>query len=403
METRGPLWALIDVYGNSTAIEFVDIRHHLNNSRRNCASNSCDSTPDEVERIMCPMQQMSIHQRENEELNLPILRYQPSHLNFTPMCLHRTRGRNVRFNSSRSVASRLDTEFCQGYVFTGRPLQIGERIVVQILATEPMFQGCLGLGLTSCDPSTLTSADLPDDSNFLLDRPEYWVISRDFTRTLNVGDEISFFISASGEVQISRNGAAPCVVIHVDQSLKLWAFFDVYGSTRKVRVLSYSGPTTPIRNSQPRIITTPSNSESMNSLNTQSELRRNSVMHPSSNARVQVAPSANGGAVVSVIIPPTHSSVINQQGTPLPAVAHHSHHSSQNSVHNQNGHGIHPSHYPAGQGHSGQHILAPVPGPISPLPGNIMAPLPSTATGTMLSTCSNTYIEVRNSLFTYCF
>lgn len=34
VETRGPLWAMIDVYGNSTAIELLDARHQLNNSRR---------------------------------------------------------------------------------------------------------------------------------------------------------------------------------------------------------------------------------------------------------------------------------------------------------------------------------------------------------------------------------
>jgi len=33
VETRGPVWALVDVYGNSTAVEFVDFRHQLNNSR----------------------------------------------------------------------------------------------------------------------------------------------------------------------------------------------------------------------------------------------------------------------------------------------------------------------------------------------------------------------------------
>lgn len=408
VETRGPLWALIDVYGNSTAIEFVDIRHQLNNSRRGGASNSCDSTPDEVERIVCPMQQVSIHQRENEELSLPGIRHQPGHLNFTTMPLHRTRGRNVRFNSNRNIASRIDTEFCQGYIFTARPLQISERIVIQILATEPMFQGCLGLGLTSCDPSTLQGSDLPDDSNFLLDRPEYWVISRDFTRTLNVGDEISFFISHSGEVQISRNGGVPCVIIHVDQTLKLWAFFDIYGSTRRVRVLSSphnAQPTTPTRHSQSRIIT-PTNSESMNSLNSQSEMRRNSVIHAQSNQRVccvapadiQVQPSPNGGAVLSVILPPTHANLINQNA-PVPITTHHSHHSSQNSVHSQNNHNPHPSHYPVNHNHPSQHVMAPVPvpGPLSPVP-SVMAPIPSSSsnaitTGTMMSTCSSTYIE----------
>lgn len=194
------------------------------------------------------MQQMNI-QQQSEELSLPLLRYQSPQLSYQAMPLHRTRGRNVRFmNSNRSVAYRTDSEFCQGYVFSSRTLQIGERIVVQILGTEPMFQGSLGLGLTSCDPATLTQADLPDDSNFLLDRPEYWVLSRDFARNLNKGDEISFCISQNGEVQISRNGGSPLVVIHVDETLRLWAFFDIYGSTQRIRVLSSPSPISPARN-----------------------------------------------------------------------------------------------------------------------------------------------------------
>lgn len=115
-------------------------------------------TPDEVDRITYPMQQLHIHQvanqngnvnavAQNQELTLPLLRYQHYGVNYQAMPLHRTKGRNVRFcGGNRSVAMRTDTEFCQGYVFTSRPLQIAERIVVQILATEPMFQGCLGLG-----------------------------------------------------------------------------------------------------------------------------------------------------------------------------------------------------------------------------------------------------------------
>ncbi|XP_018580146.1 protein neuralized isoform X2 [Anoplophora glabripennis] len=399
VETRGPLWCLIDVYGNSTAIEFVDIRHQLNNS----SSTRCGGThayeivaprADPVERITYPMQQMTIQQaapREPEEMTLPLLRYQPSHLNYQAVPFHRTRGRNVRFMSSnRSVGFRTDSEFCQGYVFTSRPLQIGERIVVQILATEPMFQGCLGLGLTSCDPSTLTQNDLPDDSNFLLDRPEYWVLSRDFARNLNKGDEISFCISQIGEVQISRNGGAPLVVIHVDQTLRLWAFFDIYGSTQRIRVLSCPSPVSPARNPERRIIT-PTASESINSINSQSEIRRNSAMQQSANSRlccvapadIQVQPSANGGTVLSVILPPTHASIINAPAAPLP-VNHH-HHSSQNSV------SSHPSQHIGHPGHSNHS-----PSPISPVAGTVMAPVPTSSavpSGTMMSTCSSNYVE----------
>uniref|UniRef100_A0A1Y1LAX8 Protein neuralized n=1 Tax=Photinus pyralis TaxID=7054 RepID=A0A1Y1LAX8_PHOPY len=334
VETRGPLWALIDVYGNSTAVEFVDIRHQLNNNRRNLVLNSCDTTPEEIDRIVYPMQGLNI--QRDEEMNVPPLRYQPPSLNFAPVSLHRTRGRNVRFNSNRNIAARIDTEFCQGYVFTPRPLQLGERIVIQVISTEPMFEGYLGLGLTSCDPANLQTSDLPDDSNFLLDRPEYWVISKDFARHLNRGDEISFCIAPNGEVQISKNGGNSSVVIHVDQTLRLWAFFDIYGSTQRIRVLSC--PPSPVRNPERRIV--------------QSD-------------------SVNGIAVLSVILPSNHTNVVSPQ-----AVSGNAHHSSQNSVHSQNNNNNHASHC----------LVAPIPQSSS----QQHAPIP---TGTMLSGYSSTYIE----------
>jgi hypothetical protein len=63
-------------------------------------------------------------------------------------------------------------------VFTGEPLVPGERIVVQILATENMYIGSLAFGLTSCDPAGLDPDRLPEDSDMLLDRSEYWVVSK---------------------------------------------------------------------------------------------------------------------------------------------------------------------------------------------------------------------------------
>lgn len=364
VETRGPLWAIIDVYGNSTEIEFVDIRHQLNNNRRNNVLNSCDNTPEEIDRIVFPMQAMNINQRDNEESSLQPLRYQPAGLNalpFTPVQLHRTRGRNVKFNSNRTIAWRTDTEFCQGYVFTPKPVQLGERVVIQVLSTETMFQGYLGLGLTSCDPANLQSGDLPDDSNFLLDRPEYWVISKEFARHLVRGDEISFCISPNGEVQISKNGGAPSVVIHVDQTLKLWAFFDIYGSTQRIRVLS--SPPSPARNTERRILTpTATPSESM-----------------------------NGIAVLSVILPPSHANLLNQQTAS--AAQHRSHHSSLNSIQNQSNNS-HSSHYAANHSHPSHHAVTQPPTTSSlcqPAPTSVIAPIP---TGTMLSNYSNTYIEV---------
>ncbi|KAF5290879.1 hypothetical protein FQA39_LY14559 [Lamprigera yunnana] len=342
VDARGPLWALIDVYGNSTAIEFIDIRHQLNNNRRNLALSGCDSTNEEVDRMVYPMQALNLHQRDEE---LPSLKYQLPSLSFASMTLHRTRGRNVKFNSNRSVASRIDNEFCQGYVFTPRPLQLGERIVIQILSTDAMFQGYLGLGLTSCDPSNLQPGDLPDDSNFLLDRPEYWVISKDFARNLHSGDEISFCIAPNGEVRINKNGGISSAVIHVDQTLRLWAFFDIYGSTKRIRVLNC--PPSPLRNADRRIVT-PVNSEPI-----------------------------NGIALLSVILPTSRPN-INQSSQ-----AHHAQQSLALSQNNNNASHCVTSH----------HMLTPVSTGVTNQPHSSISVVAPVQSATMLSGCSNAYIE----------
>ncbi|CAG5076024.1 Similar to neur: Protein neuralized (Drosophila melanogaster) [Cotesia congregata] len=266
VETRGPLWAVIDVYGNSTAIEFLDPnRQHFNNIRRGVEhSNEDNAQPsrhtamddasnagrDIVEKIIVPtMQNMVLHHGPEPDVDLPGLRFQPSGVLFAPLPFHPVRGRNIRFSNQQCVATRNDTEFCHGYAFTNRPLILGERLVVQILSTEPMYVGALALGLTSCDPARLTAEDLPDDSDLLLDRPEYWVVSKDVASSPQPGDEIAFTVTHYGEVQMSKNGGPPNIVMHVDQSLQLWAFVDVYGSTQRVRMLA-SRPSSPPRQRQ---------------------------------------------------------------------------------------------------------------------------------------------------------
>lgn len=176
---------------------------------------------------------------------------------------------------------------------------LGERLVVQVLATEPMYIGALALGLTSCDPARLTMDDLPDDSDLLLDRPEYWVVSKDVASSPQPGDEIAFTVTHYGEVQMSKNGGPANVVMHVDQSLQLWAFVDVYGSTQRVRMLA-SRPSSPPRQRPQSLTTTTTTVQQLhnsNNSNAATELSRFSEM-------VQVKPAVGGGTVLVVNLPP---------------------------------------------------------------------------------------------------
>lgn len=234
----GPLWTVIDVYGNCTKIEYLDARMFLYEQYAEKSPSKMSSASQHnisASRVLPSMESLSSHiDRSTSRNNLNAS--MQSLLN--PVAFHRTRGRNIVFSADGMVATRDRTEFSQGYVFSARPLCAGEKLIVQVLRTDPMYSGALAFGLTSCNPGTLSPHDLPDDSDDLLDRPEYWVVSKDIASRPVNGDELIFSITLSGEVQMRKNGSAPTTIMHVDQDLQLWAFFDVYGSTQSIRVLS---------------------------------------------------------------------------------------------------------------------------------------------------------------------
>lgn len=316
VETRGPLWTLIDIYGNCSAIEFLDSRIYMyqQQQQQQHSHQHARRSNDAIVDGIIPTFQSSVNINEETpaavnrscgDINRWCSNNSNGASNVNAIPFHRTKGRNIVLSADRLVATRADTEFCQGYVFTARPLRIGEKIIVQILRTEHMYVGALALGLTSCDPATLQSTDLPDDSDMLLDRPEYWVVSKDVASTPVRGDEICFCVTPSGEVQISKNGGPATVVMHVDQSLQLWAFLDVYGSTQSVRLFSQpiQAPTSPRRLHVPM----PS-SESVNSLNSQ-------VSQQSENQRKIAQMAAAQRALISV--PSTGDMILQTGGTVL--------------------------------------------------------------------------------------
>lgn len=315
VETRGPLWTLIDIYGNCSAIEFLDSRIYMYQQQNHHTQRSAESI---VDSIIPTFQSVNMNDdtavvnRSCGDINRWCNNSNGINNGLNPIPFHRTKGRNVSLSSDRYVATRADTEFCQGYVFTARPLRIGEKITVQILRTDHVYVGALALGLTSCDPASLQSTDLPDDSDMLLDRPEYWVVSKDVASTPVRGDEISFCVTANGEVQISKNGGPATIVMHVDQSLQLWAFLDVYGSTQSVRL--FSQPMSPAMPTSPRRLQIPMpSSESVNSLNSQvsqqSENQRK-VAQMAAQRLISVPTTGDmilqtGGTVLVVNLPPT--------------------------------------------------------------------------------------------------
>ena len=109
-----------------------------------------------------------------------------------------TTGRNVSVSPDGTIAVRRANEYCNAYVFTRNPCRLDDALCISILAIDASFTGSLAFGFTCCDPASLRTNLLPDDSDFLLDRPEYWVVNKDVCAEPEVDDELIFHLTKEG-------------------------------------------------------------------------------------------------------------------------------------------------------------------------------------------------------------
>jgi len=110
-----------------------------------------------------------------------------------------TTGRNVFVSPDGTIAVRRANEYCNAYVFARNPCRLDDALCISILAIDASFSGSLAFGLTCCDPSALWTDLLPDDSDLLLDRPEYWVVNKDVCAGPEVGDQLIFHLTKEGK------------------------------------------------------------------------------------------------------------------------------------------------------------------------------------------------------------
>ncbi|XP_074640822.1 protein neuralized-like [Tubulanus polymorphus] len=233
------VWPLVDVYGNTIAVEFCDgpqvINTDIGIGPTLPLSTPNNVRPKSTERVSNP--------------NLPV-RY---HTITGSLLFNDFHGRNIQISDDKRYATRKPEEYCNAYGFTARPIRWGEKMVIQIQGIDRSFVGGLAFGLTSCNPASIDSDSLPDDADLLLDRREYWVVNKNLCVNPELGDELTIKVADTGEVYYGRNDKDLNCLMHVDTTLPLWAFFDLYGNITKVKSLGVCGETqrSPGQMSQP--------------------------------------------------------------------------------------------------------------------------------------------------------
>uniref|UniRef100_A0A6F7PS48 Neuralized n=1 Tax=Haemonchus contortus TaxID=6289 RepID=A0A6F7PS48_HAECO len=223
-----PVWIIVDIYGNSVAVEFVDPSdfHVPCSASITSRLTSISSTINDsaiVEPAVASSQQLQLGATSSSP-------------NFDSLRFHQMAGRHISLNSLRNIATRCGSEYTQGYVFSERPIRNNEKVVIEVIGVQQLYKGGLAFGVTCCDPSTLRSTDLPDDSSDLIEMPQYWVGIKDIALQPRVNTVLSFWITDTGEVKFEKDQGFPRTVLHVDNTLPLYMYFDLYGSTQAIKM-----------------------------------------------------------------------------------------------------------------------------------------------------------------------
>lgn len=238
VDTKKPLYAIFDIYGNTTGIRLLN--NYRPNPNDRIFMNSRQSNGQNVQQNRSIRNRPIIIEQQTPIINKNI------ETGIRPLRLHETCGQFIRMNRNRDMAFRSDCEFCQGYIFTEAPIVKNTWIVVRIIKTDPQFVGSFAMGLTSCKPDNINALKLPKDSLDLLDRSEYWVVKKDLLgngRTCKEGDQFAFRVNECGVVSVMQNfdKKTERVLMHVDMSLSLWMFFDLFGATVGVQMFQFDG------------------------------------------------------------------------------------------------------------------------------------------------------------------
>lgn len=266
VDTRTPLWALIDIYGNTTAIEMVEDELVLNN--RNDILRNVSVGAGNMEDLIRQMEELGGDQgpilltpeapsgAEGSDgvpprlpfppvRSRPIMQHSPATMSpWARLTFHHTLGPNARLDpEDRMIAERCDLGERRAFVFVSRALYPNERLLVKVVGMDAELSGSLSFGLTTCNPASLADqpTELPSDLDSLLDRPEYWVFQKDISCSLY--DELVFVTADDGKVQCSQNNGPFKTIMYVDGTQKFYAFFDIAGRVTKIRLVgSKRGP-----------------------------------------------------------------------------------------------------------------------------------------------------------------
>ena len=132
--------------------------------------------------------------------------------------------------------------FGSSFVFSSRPIQINEVIVLQIIEIEQRASGSLSIGFTSCDPSLLTENHIRLTRNELIETNSYvWLVEHDVFDKAVPNDTIKIRIDGYYNVLIKLSNQPEKIIMNVffGETSPLYLFIDLFGRTTGIRIMNF--------------------------------------------------------------------------------------------------------------------------------------------------------------------
>jgi len=151
------------------------------------------------------------------------------------MKFHNVHGIAINLSRGKSIATRSDSYFCQGIVFSDQPIQVNHKLCLELTLSQS-WSGALRVGVTTHNPEKLAQNDLPRYAVPNLAKKEgYWIrpINEAF---VNQGSKVTIYLSSQGALQLFVDGEhkGACLTgLPVDKAL--WVCLDLYGNTKSAK------------------------------------------------------------------------------------------------------------------------------------------------------------------------
>ncbi|XP_077975242.1 E3 ubiquitin-protein ligase NEURL1B-like [Styela clava] len=230
VDVTSPLWALFDVYGNTTSLELVSrMEDQIVDIGVNDRNSSGMSTLMPVH-LPSDMPRFAREKLCTDE-------------HIIPMTFSATMGKQLKCRNLIQL-TRKDDVIESSLAFTSTALKAGQTAYFYCAQTKPHHLPMIeeigfGVGITTCDPSSIPINELPFDSTMIMDRSEYWILFRDFEPPRET-EYFAFTVEKGGCLTYTREGGQKTVLFHMDVSQPLYVVLDMCSKVSCLAIVGMS-------------------------------------------------------------------------------------------------------------------------------------------------------------------